>query len=273
MNIYHNWSLVTGRWFAVATLITVLGITPCFASGPHLATLIMNDGRRSQGSVRYLASTKVYSISAGRVNKQFPVTDVARVVLKTQPAQLKSGVQAVRKGQYASAIAPLKKIMTDYEMFGPDVVAAQYLAKAYLNLNKSAEAVRICKGVLSSNPKALADPQFSGIYSDALLKDKKFSTLNRVLDDMIQKGSHDVAAVALVKRGDVYMEKGETKKALREGYLRTILMFQDVKGIQPEALYKAIKAHQAIGQHPYAEKWRKRLLSGYPSSEYAKKLQ
>ena len=75
-----------------------------------------------------------------------------------------------------------------------------------------------------------------------------------------------------MKRGDVLLAQGDAKSALRDGYLRTILMFQDVKDIQPEALYKAMKAHQSIGEHPYAEKWRKRLLAGYPTSEYAKQL-
>lgn len=284
MNIYRNRSLVSGRWslvsglfvrhwLMVAIIATVIGIVPCFASGPHKATIIKRDGGRASGDVRYLASSKVYEVRAKNITKQFKVAEVVRVVLKTEPAQLRSAVSDVNKGSYSSAIAPLKKIVTGYEMFGPDVVAAQYLAMAYVNLNKASDAVRVCKGVLSSNPKAMNDPQFAGVYWDALLQDKKFATLSRMLDESIQKGSHEVAAVALVKRGDVYMAKGETKKALRDGYLRTILMFQDVKDIQPEALYKAIKAHQAINQHPYAEKWRKRLLAGYPTSTYAKKLQ
>jgi len=282
MNIYHNWfsdrwSLVFNHWFVrtllmAVAIVTVIGIVPCFASGPHLATLVMKNSSRVQGRVRYLASSKVYSISDGKFTKEFPAADVMMVVLKSAPAQLDSAVKSVKNGQYASAVVPLRKIITDYEMFGSDLVAAQYLAKAYLNLNKAPEAVRICKDILSSNPSAIDDLQFAGIYMDALLQDKKFATLNRLLDDMIQKGTHEVRAVALVKRGDVYMEKGETEKALRDGYLRTIHMFSDVKEIQPEALYKALKAHQAINEHPYAEKCRKGLLAGYPSSEYAKKI-
>ncbi len=285
MNIYHKRSLVTGLWSLVsglrfvrhwllgATIVSVMGIVPCLASGPHLATLIKRDGGKISGSVRYMASSKSYEIRKDKVASQIPVRNVVKVILKDQPAQLKPAIIAVQRGQYASAIAPLKKIKTDYEMFGPDVIAAQYLAKAYVNLNKPADAVRMCKEVLSSNPQAIDDPKFAGVYWDALLKDNKLAMLRRVLDEVIQKGSHEIVAVALVKRGDVYMAKGETKNALRDGYLRTILMFQDVKHIQPEALYKAIKAHQAIGQHPYAEKWRKRLLAGYPTSEYAKKIQ
>jgi len=278
MDIYHkrfagHWSLVTGYWFIVAAFVTVIGVLPSMASGPHLATLIKRNGGKISGSVRYMASSKNYEIRKGQVASQIPARDVVKVILKDQPAQLKPAIIAVQRGQYNAAIAPLNKIKTDYDMFGPDVIAAQYLAKAYVNLNKPADAVRMCKDVLSNNPQAINDSKFAGVYWDALLKDNKLAMLRRVLGEVIQKGSHEIIAVALVKRGDVYMAKGETKKALCDGYLRTILMFQDVKHIQPEALYKAIKAHQAIGQHPYAEKWRKRLLAGYPTSDYAKKLQ
>lgn len=270
MNIYKiNPSIKS----VIIAVIAVAAIVPCFASGPHLATLVKYDGGRASGNVRYLAASQAYEIRTGQVAKQFMAKDVQKVILKEQPALLRTAVQTVQRGQYASAIAPLKKIKTDYEMFGPDVIAAQYLAKAYLHLGKSADAVRACKDVISDNPQALNDPKFAGVYWDALLADNKLSTLERVLDKVIQTGSHDVVAVALVKRGDLYMAKGDTKTALRDGYLRVILMFQDVKAIQPEALYKAIKAHKAIGQHSYAEKWRKRLLAGYPTSEYAKKLQ
>jgi tetratricopeptide (TPR) repeat protein len=253
----------------------VIGGSPCFASGPHLATLIKKDGGRASGSVRYLASSKVYEVSMkGRnARQQVSASQVARVILKKQPAGLSSAIANVKRGSYASAIPVLKKIKTDYEMFGPDVQAAQYLAVAYLKMEKTGDAIRMCKDVLISNPDAINNPEFAGVYWDALLKEKKYATLKRILDDVIQTGPHNLAAVALVKRGDVLVAQGDAKAALLDGYLRTILMFRDVKSVRPEALYKAIKAHESVGEHQYAERWRKLLLSGYPSSEYAKKLQ
>jgi len=270
MNINYRHTV---RMLPIAALAVIAGVLPSFASGPHLATLYKYDGGRASGKVRYLASSKAYEIYMNNnVRQQVMASKVKQVVLKTQPTALKPAVDNVKRGKYAAAIAPLKKIMTDYEMFGPDVTAAQYLAQAYLGMGRPADASRVCKDVLASNPNAISDPEFAGIYWDSLLQEKKYATLKRVLDDVAQTGSHEIAAVALVKRGDVLLAQGDAKKALLDGYLRTILMFQDVKDIQPEALYKAMKAHQAIGEHPYAEKWRKRLLAGYPASDYAKKL-
>jgi tetratricopeptide (TPR) repeat protein len=255
-------------------LAVLVGVSTAWAGGPHNATLIKHDGGRASGEVRYLSSSRTYELKmqGGRATTTVPAADVARVVLQARPPGLSQAIDAVKRGQYAAAIAPLKQIKDDYAMFGPDVEAAQYLAIAYLGLGKSADAVRMCDEVLRENPEAASSGQFAGIYWDALLKEKQFAKLSRILGDAIKTGSRQVAAVALVKRGDIDMEQGEGKKALLDGYLRTILLFQDVKEIQPEALYKAIKAHEALNEHQYAEKWRKRLLSGYASSDYAKKL-
>ena len=256
------------------TLAVIIAVSTGWAGGPHNATIIKNDGGQASGKVRYLSSSKIFELQmqGGRATTTIPASDVARVVLQAPPAELATAVEAVKRGQYAAAIAPLKTIKDDYAMFGPDAVAAQYLAVAYLGLGKSADAARMCDEVLRDNPHAAASGEFAGIYWDALLKEKQFAKLSRILGDAIQTGSREVAAVALVKRGDIDMEKGDGKKALLDGYLRTVLLFQDIKEIQPEALYKAIKAHEALNEHHYAEKWRKRLLSGYAMSEYAKKL-
>ncbi len=271
MTYTYDWRGIQSLF--ACTLAIFIGVSTSWASGPHLATVIKHDGVQVSGNVRYLASSREFEMQIGSgARTSIPAREVARVVLKTQPAELAKAIAAVKRGQFAASIAPLKKIKDDYAMFGPDLEAAQYLARAYLGMNKAADAVRMCDEVLRSNPDAASSGEFAGVYWDALLKAKQTAKLSRILSDAIQTGSREVAAVALVKRGDIDMEEGDGKKALLDGYLRTILLFQDIKEIQPEALYKAIKAHESVNEHQYAEKWRKRLLTGFPASDYAKKL-
>lgn len=254
------------------TFILFVGVLPTLASGPHLAKLIRKDGGSSAGKIRYLASSRTYEIRRGNTSQQVSATEVAKIILKTQPAGLSAAIANVKRGNYAAAVPVLKKVMSDYEMFGPDVAAGQYLAKAYLGMGKAADADRLCRQVLASNSKAMNDPEFTAVYWEALLKEKKYATLNRSLDEAIQTGDRSISAVALIKRGDILVAKGDAKAALRDGFLRVVLMYRDIKSVQPEALYKAIKAHQSLGENTYAEKWRKLLLSGYPTSPYAKKM-
>ena len=254
----------------------MIAASTVWAGGTHRATLVKTQragGGTVSGDVRYLAASKQFEIKKKRnVIVRINASDVDRVHVKKQPAQLAAAVTAVNDRKFMSAIGPLKEIKESYQMFGPDLVAARYLAIAYLGMNKTAEAVRMCEDVLRSNPRAADSGAFAYVYWDALLKEEMHGKLLRILNDAVQRGSRDVAAVALVKRGNIYMEKRDAKRALLDGYLRTVLMFRDVKAIQPEALYQAIKAHEALNEHHHAERWRKMLLSGYPSSEYAKKL-
>jgi len=81
-----------------------------------------------------------------------------------------------------------------------------------------------------------------------------------------------VAAMAQIKRGDIERKKENLKEALVDGYLRTIVLFKQVKEVQPEALYKAAKCFEELGEHSYAEKMRKTLLEKYPLDPYTGKI-
>ena len=73
-------------------------------------------------------------------------------------------------------------------------------------------------------------------------------------------------------RGVMLMEKRETLGALKDGYLRVVILYENVKEIQPEALYKAAKAFDALNQNANAERMRTKLRTKYAQSEYARKL-
>ena len=158
------------------------------------------------------------------------------------------------------------------EMLKWDITAARWLAEAYLNLNKLSQAETMCEKVFRQNPAAKTSGELSRIYWEVLEKANKHATLEMILKDAIRSGGREVAAVAQIKRGDMANSKGKTKEALIDGYLRTAILFRDVKSVQPEALFKATKALKKIGKVTDAEKMRKRLLEGYPESRYAQQL-
>ena len=99
-------------------------------------------------------------------------------------------------------------------------------------------------------------------------------------DNLISKSDFDqqranlsqAKATVKMRQANVDRAKGDLKKALEDGYLRTAVLFRDVKSAQPEALFKAAECFQQMGQIPYAEKMRKRLLEVYPQSPEAGKV-
>lgn len=258
---------------AVAVTLLLLVALPCLAQHPARLTM-KGTGGQTQGIVRYLASSRSFEIkTANGITQTVKASDVAKVELAQQPAGLQKALNDVNSGNYQAAIPVLKEIAGSYVMLGPDVIASQALALAYLRTNRTKEALKICEDLQKMNPSALNSGSFAKVYWEALLAENRTATLRTSLRTAIETGSREVAAAAQVVRGDLEMQANNPREALLDGYLRTILLFQDVAFIQPEALFKAIKAHEALNEVQYAERWRKRLLANYGTSEFAGRLQ
>jgi hypothetical protein len=101
---------------------------------------------------------------------------------------------------------------------------------------------------------------------------KQSSELEKQLNAAISSGSKEACAVAYMIRGDMMKDKGDPKMALVDGYLRTVLLFENVKEIQPEALFKTAKCFEAMKQPAQADRWRKKLMAEYPQSSYIKEF-
>ena len=86
-------------------------------------------------------------------------------------------------------------------------------------------------------------------------------------------GSMSTNSSGAIHGGGNSTVKGDLQTALIDGYLRTIVLFEQVKDVQPEALYKAVKCFEDLGQAAHADKMRKKLLAEYPQTAYAKWIQ
>ncbi len=259
------------RRFIVVSLLLSLPAT-VWSQARHQATLHLKNRGQAQGEVRYMAASRSFEITVGSATRTISARDVERIVLVQQPQQLNQALNAVRTGNYQAAIPVLAKIVEDYTMFGPDLVAGQALAQAYLRTNRAADALKMCEQILRMNEGAVKSGPFASVYWEALLENNREATLRISLREAVETGIREVAAVALVRRGDLEAKAGNHRDALLDGYLRAILMFQDIRMVQPEALYKAIKAHEALNEVQFAERWRRRLLASYATSEFATKL-
>lgn len=223
-------------------------------------------GEWLKGTIRYKAATKKYVLKRGPVTIEIRLDEVDDIRVK-KPADLDAAVDKVRSKQYGAALGVLEKVMRDYEGLTWDVEAARWLAEAYLNTGKAGQAVALCDKVSSSGSQMSA--AMADVYLRALEASGNTTKLRSILSRLIETGGRPVAAVAQLKRGDIDKDKGDFKDALLDGYLRTVVLYADVKSVQPEALFKASVCFKELGQHSYAEKMRKELLKKYPTSSYA----
>jgi tetratricopeptide (TPR) repeat protein len=251
-------------WWAVALAV---GLASSY--GQVAGVLTLKDGREAKGTLRWKASAKAYEFQAeGSPAVVMISVDKVAGVRTRAPAELVEAVKNVQAGKYPPAIPVLAKVMDDYVMLEHDMTAARYLAEAYQKTDKPKKALAVFEKVTGAG--ALSEDLLS-LYADSLIADTQYAKALEILGRIVEQGSRTAAAVAQIKRGDIEVKKGNPKVALVDGYLRTVLLFDDVKQTLPEALYKAALCFDQVGQTPYAERMRRRLAAEFPQDPYAAK--
>lgn len=225
-----------------------------------------------RGKIRWQPASKVYTvITKDNITLRIPARDVVSVKVQP-PSNFEKAAALVRARKYADAIPTLEKIVSDYEMLEWDVKAARWLAESYVATSKATDAVRLCQKIFDQKPDAKLSGDLPRWYWQALMDDGRDATLNSELEEAIDKGTQDVAAMAQIMRGDFERKNGNFRDALLDGYLRAIVMYDEVRTVQPEALYKAAKCFEQLGELSNMEQIRRKLMEEYPSSSYTDRI-
>ncbi len=232
-------------------------------------------GTPMQGALSWRPSERQYQVrtaGTGAAVSIIPLNQVSGVRVQP-PATLEPAVRAARAGQAnAATVAALETIVKDYLMLEHDLTAARWLGELLLRQGKGVEAARMFDRVLEHRQVSALPPDGVRVYWNALLEAERFPDLRRQLKWGIEEGPRPVAAAAQLLRGEMDMRGGRFREALVEGFLRTVVLFQDVRDVQPEALYKASLCFEELGESQHAEKMRKKLLAEFPDSSYTRQI-
>ena len=247
------------------------------ASGAAKGSLTLSTGLKVEGVISWSAREKKYSVTKENIATQYALQDVDKIDIE-QPASYEKAVAQVEQGQGAAAIPALQKIVKDYAHLQWDKAAGRYLAQAYLDADKPADALRVCSDIIDGESSAAYKGDLVPAYWGALLRLNKRKPLERNLEKAMKEDRFSRGA-ALIMRGDVVMKDGNEspdacKKALTDGYLRVVYLYTDpeVAGkLQPEALYKAARCFEKIGNASQALAMRDELKRSYASSPWANK--
>jgi len=214
------------------------------------------------GDVKWHARDKKYIIEKGKVTKEFNLDDVVKIDIPKPPAFDKCVAQ-VEGGQGTAAIPNLAKIVSEYKRLQWDKPAGRYLALAYLAGNQPQKALDACQEIISGDKAAAYSGDLAAAYWQALLKLGKTEQLENLLKKAATSGDRMASAAALVMRGDIIVstsndQADKLKDALRDGYLRVVLMYQDAECTREraEACLKAAACFDKLGQAARAEKLR-----------------
>ena len=214
------------------------------------------------GDVKWHAREKKYVIEKGKITKEFKLADVTSIDIP-KPQGYDKAVAAVEGGQGSSAISVLTKIVADYRMLQWDRPAGRYLAMAYIAAGNAQKAYDVCEPIVREDKNAGWSGDLAAAYWQALLKLGKKDQLEGLLKKAASAGDRQSSAAALVMRGDIILQGANDapealKQALRDGYMRVVLMYQDqeCRRERAEAMRKAATCFDKLGQAARAENLR-----------------
>ena len=238
--------------------------------------VIQEGGRRLTGNIQWSVRDKAYKIMVKGGNIELSIEpDKIESLLIPKPAALTAAEGLVKQGQAGQAIPVLKKIVTEYNKLTWDATATRLLADAYLLDGNAKEAIDVCEKIISASPEAAYSGDMAPAYWRALMMGDRVAKLDDMLTKAVKEGDRTTSAFALIARGDLILKSGDTNdnaaKALRDGYLRVVTLYKGIKDAQPEALYKAAKCFEKLGQSSRADTMRTTLKSDYGASEWARK--
>ena len=217
------------------------------------------------GDVKWHARDKKYVIEKGKITKEFKLSEVTALDIP-KPQGFDKAVQMVEGGQGSAAVATLAKIVSDYRMLQWDKPAGRYLALAHLAAGNAQKAYDACTPIIAEDRSAAYSGDLAAAYWQALLKLGKTEQLEKLLKDAATKGNRQASAAALVMRGDMVVASSndspeELRRALRDGYMRVVLMYQDADCARErsEALLKAAQCFDKLGQSARAESLRAQM--------------
>ena len=250
------------------------------ASGVVTGSLTLKTGVKEAGTItwnsvqkKYFVQAKGASIATGYTRDEVDEFDIDK------PPTFDKAVAQVEQGQGSAAIPALQKIIKEYAHLQWDKAAGRYLAQAYLDVDKPADALRVCTDIIDGESAAAYKGDLVPAYWGALLRLNRRKPLEKNLEKAMKEDRFSRGA-ALIIRGDIAMKDGSEspdacKKALTDGYLRVVYLYTEpadvARKLRPEALYKAARCFEKLGNNTQALEMRDELKRLYASSPWANK--
>ncbi len=267
---------------SITLLLLTAGSVQAAAEAP--GEIINTEGKSFKGVIRWKALTKVYIVKSSTgaaggnaaIELEVPLATVKAIAV-AEPAEYRPAVQLFRENKFPLAIAALDKLVQEYAMLQWDVPATRWLAEAYLRDGKPDPAVRACERVIDKRPELALGGEVAPAYWQALLSAGRNNKLEDLLVAAAKSGMADGQARANILRGELLRKQNKSKDALRDGYLRTVVLFKGwpqplVREARAEALFKAAQCFDDLGQIAPATKMRTICMNEHPESDWARRL-
>ena len=238
------------------TLIAIVLVTVAGVLSPN-RPVIKKHGHPPQyvDAIQYRPFSDEYIVTSGRAVIRIPAKDIA-YARSAKPPDLDKAVRT-------DNVNVLSRISKEQHGLGWDVIALRHLVKIHAAADQPQQTVAAFRALRNRTVEIPAE--LYRCYLLALRNSRQLASLEKELETAITTGPRDLAAMANIIRGDIHMKDGQVRRALVDGYLRTAVLFRDVKGQRREALEKSILALERLHDRR-AGKFREQLRREFPGS-------
>lgn len=228
---------------------------------------LRTDTETLTGEIKWQPRQRQYEITIIRdkrpIAMERKLADVVGLDIPTPP-NFDKAVSQVESGNGAAAVAALTKIVDEYRMLVWDKPAGRYLALAHLAAGNAQKAMDVCQKIIAEDKSAAYMGDVAPAYWQVLLKLGKVDQLEGLLKKAAASDDRVASAAALVMRGDIIRngandDPAKLRQALRDGYLRVVMMYRDpaCRRERTEALLKAADVFDKLHQSSRAETFRR----------------
>ena len=191
-----------------------------------------------------------------------------------RPPQLDQANQLIAQGRAADAIAPLNEAIRAAAFQSWDVVAGVTLANLHLENDRAVAAQEVVDSLRRRYGDRTNDlfPQLLQVEWRARIASGRVAGLEEELTQAIRSGrDRNRAAVALLTRGDMKHSRANLREAVLD-YLRAAYFFRANEQVHAEALFKAARTFQELGETATARRYFNELREQHPQSEFTARI-
>ena len=254
----------------------ILAVAAAILAGAGVSVQAVDKLKKTSGDelsgvrIKWFETRQEYQVE-GADGSMIPVAaDEVDSLTIAKPAEFDKASQAMAAKQYDVAIPILDDIATRYKRLDWDGKAREMLAEAYFAKSDFKTAADKMGELIENTPKnQLTGAQYA-TYWTALMGAQRLAILKKALNDAMAGDNKSLAALAVIKRGDLAKAEGRREEAVMD-YLRAVILFEEARETHPEALLKAAQILDEM-RDPRADELRKKLMSQYPESVQARKL-
>ena len=259
------------------SVLSLIGFLGAVAASAHADVLLTRSSKFEGRVLRVSKDAAIIRTSDAELS--IPLAEIVREDIPV-PQEFKDGVAAMRAGDYDEAVAKFRPLVERFAGLRTGWIPASMLrlGDAYLaqrDTNNARKTYTDFQNIYAKTPEAVAmlDVKFAQLEASQKKFTEAMAKVKPVLEGLLKKtyltdSEEMLLSQALVLQGDCLLADNKKEPAL-DSFLRVVTLYDIDPSYNREALYKAGKIFEGLGNWQRARDCYRDLLADAPTVAFA----